>query len=134
MYVQVDAACALVMSVDVEEVAYPSSPDCPEPGEQVCVSPLYEVNLPEVGGWILNIPIECTCLTFGKTYMLGAYIQSATCEFYLGIDNSPTNCTNWSDWRAGKIWLPNTTFPATGRGVVGALPMKATKMAYFFAV
>ena len=112
LYVEVGAACALVMGVDVEEVTYPNSPDCPEPGEMTCASPVYQVDLPQAGSWIVNIPIDCACLTFGKTYMLGAYIQSATCEFYLGIDNFPTDCTNWYDWGEGwKDLVAESHFP-----------------------
>jgi hypothetical protein len=101
MHIQVDAACTLVMGVDVEEVTYPTSPDCPEPGEVVCASPLYQVDLPAAGGWILNIPIDCVCLTFGKMYMLGVYFQSSTCNMDLVTDNIPTNCTSWNDWGEG---------------------------------
>jgi hypothetical protein len=101
MHLQVDAACTIVMGVDVEEVIYPTSPDCPEPGPVVCVSPLYQVDLPQAGGWILNIPIECVCLTFGRKYMLSVYFESATGNIDLVTDNFPSNCTSWNNWGEG---------------------------------
>jgi hypothetical protein len=98
---QVEAACALELEVDVEEVTYPTGPDCPEPGDVVCQSTVYQADLPQAGSWIVEIPIECACLTADKMYMIGARIQSATCDFYIAIDNAPTVCTNWFEWGAG---------------------------------
>lgn len=116
LYVQVEAACVLELRVDVEEVTYPTGPDCPEPGAVVCGSPTHRVYLPQAGGWVVNIPIECACLTFGKTYTLGAFVYSATCGFALGIDNTPTNCTNWFDWGSGwKDLVAEHNFPGNLR-------------------
>ena len=114
--VDVDAACTLMLGLNVEEVAYPTSPDCPEPGDVVCASPMYQVDLPQAGGFILTFHIECPCLTFDKMYMLGVYMQSATCEFNIGIDNIPTTCTNWFDWGEGwKDLVAEWGFPGNLR-------------------
>jgi hypothetical protein len=117
IHIQVDAACTIVMGVDVEEAVYPTSPDCPEPGNLACASALYQVNLTQAGGWIINLPIECDCLTFGKEYMLGVYFQSATCgTFDLVTDNFPSNCTSWNDWGDGwKDLVAEYGFPGNLR-------------------
>jgi hypothetical protein len=101
IHLQVDTACTIFISVNVEEVIYPTSPDCPEPGSVACASPLYQVDLPSAGGWLLNLPIECDCLTFKREYMLGVYFDSATDDIDLVTDNFPSNCTSWNDWGAG---------------------------------
>jgi hypothetical protein len=121
MHIQVDAPCTIVMGVDVEEVVYPNGPDCPEPGEVSCASSLYQVNLTSAGGWILNIPIECACLTFEKEYMLGVYFQSATCAIDIVTDNAPSNCTSWNDWGSGwKDLVAVYGFPGNLRIWAGA--------------
>jgi len=101
IHIQVGAAGTIVMGVDVEEVVYPTSPDCPEPGTLACASNLYQVDLPSAGGWIINLPIECDCLTFNRMYMLGVYFQSTTTSIELVTDSSPSNCTSWNNWGSG---------------------------------
>jgi hypothetical protein len=101
IHIQTAAACTIIMGVDVEEVIYPTSPDCPEPGPVVCASPSYQVDLPSAGGWIINLPIECVCLTLGREYMLSVHFESATCAIDLVTDNLPSNCTSWNNWGAG---------------------------------
>jgi hypothetical protein len=105
IHIQVAAACTIIMSVNVSEVIYPTSPDCPEPGPLACSSPLYQVDLASAGGWMINLPVDCVCLTFNREYMLGIYFDSATCTPDLVTDNFPSNCTSWNNYGSGWVDL-----------------------------
>jgi hypothetical protein len=100
-YLQVTAATTIVLSVDVEEVVYPT-PGCTAPGAQVCASVLYQVNLPSAGMYNVGIPITCGCLTTARKYMLSVHFQSHTRVPALITDAGPGElCFNWNDYGPG---------------------------------
>lgn len=100
---QTAGACDIVMSVDVEEAVFPNSPTCPEPGEVMCASGLFNVSLPSSGGWIVTLPIDCDCLTMDRLYLLSIHFESATCDPVpdLVTTASATACTNWNNFGQG---------------------------------
>lgn len=112
---QVAEACTLIMEVNVEEAAYSTSPDCPEPGEVLCSSGFYTVTLPGAGLYYIGMPIECGCFTMDRIYLLSFYIESyygATPD--LITDAGPaTLCTNWNNYGTGwyDLLAANPTWP-----------------------
>jgi hypothetical protein len=101
VYLQTQAACTVVMSVDVEEAVY-LGPECPAPGTVICAGSLYTVNLPAAGLWNINLPVTCDCLTPGRDYLLGVHFESATCTPALITDAGPAlACYNWNNYGAG---------------------------------
>jgi len=100
-YLQVTAATTIVLSVDVEEVVYPT-PGCTAPGQVVCASVLYQVNLPSAGMYNIGIPITCGCLTMARKYMLSVHFQSHTRVPALITDAGPgVLCFNWNNYGPG---------------------------------
>ena len=98
---QTTGACTIILSVDVEEVVYPT-PGCTAPGAVVCSSPLYQVNLPAAGLWNIGIPITCECLTPMRKYMLSVHFEDATCTPALITDAGPAGlCLNWNNYGTG---------------------------------
>jgi hypothetical protein len=91
---QSTAACTLIMEVDVEN-AFVGNEDCPEPGDQVCISSWYQVLLPSSGTWDIGLPIDCHCLPSDWTYLLGVRFDSSTCDLDIVTDNFPVSCTSW---------------------------------------
>jgi hypothetical protein len=106
IHLQTAGACDLVMGVDVEEASYPNDPTCPEPGDLMCATGLFNVSLPSAGGWLIALPIECDCLTMDRIYLLSVYFDATTCSPVpdLVTDAGPANlCTNWNNYGTG--WL-----------------------------
>ena len=101
---QTAGPCDLVMSVDVEEASYPNDPTCPEPGDLMCASGLFSVNLPVAGLYDISLPIDCDCLTMDGLYLLSFYVETVSCDPVpdLITDAGPINlCTNWNNWGLG---------------------------------
>ncbi len=99
---QTAGACTIVMEVNVEEASYPVGADCPVPGPVLCSSGLYTVNLPGAGLYDIGLPIQCSCYTMDRIYLLSFYIESSTCAPDLIVDAGPaTLCTNWNNYGSG---------------------------------
>jgi len=103
---QMAEACTLFMGIDLETVAYPTDPDCPEPGAQLCGSPVYEVWIPGAGLWDIGIPINCPCVAVDDLYLLGLKIErvgSVTPGDVpdLVVDDYPAVCTSWNNYGSG---------------------------------
>jgi hypothetical protein len=100
--VQVEAACDIYMSVDVEEAAGPDT--CLSPGPELCRSDDYEVNLSSAGVYDIGLPIDCPCLWSGWTYLLSFHfdaIYPESAEIQIVTNDYPTVCTSWNDWGSG---------------------------------
>lgn len=101
--VQTSMAMDIVCAVNVEEAVFPGGPDCPEPGQLLCQSGLFTVNLPGAGLWDIGLPIACECYTMERTYLLSVHFE----EFIGGTpdlitDAGPaTLCTNWNNYGTG---------------------------------
>ncbi|MGD8414858.1 MAG: hypothetical protein PVF33_11530 [Candidatus Latescibacterota bacterium] len=115
IHLQTAGACDIVMSIDVEEATYPNGPDCPEPGAVACASGLFTVSLPSAGGWIINLPIECDCLTMDRMYLLSVHFESTSCNPVpdLVTSNGANLCTNWNNYGAGwyDLLVQYTSWP-----------------------
>lgn len=104
VYLQVASACDIVMTVDLEEAAYPGDPTCPNPGPVVCTSVPYNVGLPGAGLYDIALPITCDCVPTDRTYLLGFNIESISCTTVpdLITDAGPAGaCTNWNNYGTG---------------------------------
>lgn len=104
--IQSSEAMTIVAAVDVEEAVYPTSPDCPEPGQLLCSSGFYTVNLPGAGLWDIGLPIACECYTMERTYLLSVHFESVTSQTGavpdLIMDAGPAAlCTNWNNFGSG---------------------------------
>lgn len=124
IYLQTDAACTIIMSVNLEAATYPTSSDCIEPGPVYCESALFQVDLPSAGGWKISLPIDCPCLGIKKEYLLSWYIDSTTCpNIDLVTDAGPaTLCTNWNNYGSGwtDLLVAYPTWPGNLRLVADA--------------
>lgn len=104
-------SCQIEMAVNIEEAVYPSDPECPEPGIEWANSGLVSMSIPHAGLWDIVIPVNCPCLTMDRLYLIGFYVNSATCEGG-GVPDiildayTPQYCTNWNDYGAGWYDLP----------------------------
>ncbi len=104
--VQTSEAMDMVCAVNVEEAIFPTSPDCPEPGQVLCQSGFFTVNLPGAGLWDIALPIACECYTMERIYLLSVHFDSFTSATGavpdLITDAGPaTLCTNWNNYGAG---------------------------------
>ncbi|KPJ60863.1 MAG: hypothetical protein AMJ46_03920 [Latescibacteria bacterium DG_63] len=103
VHLQTDAACTIIMGVDVEVVTYDPS-GCTTPGPEICNSGLYQVDLPSAGGWLIGIPIDCHCITILQKCLLSLYLESTTCSPVPDLVTDagpPLLCTNWNNWGVG---------------------------------
>lgn len=113
---QTSEAMTIVAAVNVEEAIFPTSPDCPEPGQVLCQSGAYTVNIPGAGLWSIALPIACECYTMERIYLLSVHLEdiaSATGTVpALVTDAGPaTLCTNWNNYGSGWYDLLSE-FPA----------------------
>jgi hypothetical protein len=104
--IQTQEAMTIFCAVNVEEAEYPNSPDCPEPGELLCMSGTFQVDIPGGGLWDIGLPIACECYTMERKYLLSVHfedIASATGTVPdLITDAGPAAlCTNWNNYGAG---------------------------------
>jgi hypothetical protein len=108
-FLQVTAACTIILSVDVERTMF-TTPGCHGPGTELCATGLYQVNLPSAGLWNIGIPVNptdcpnCGCLAMGQKYLLSVHFESTSCSPVPSLitDAGPaTLCTNWNNYGAG---------------------------------
>jgi len=102
---QTDGACDLVMSVDLEDAAFPNGPNCPVPGVVDCESEIFQVSLPDAGLWDIALPIDCECAYFDYIYLLGVTFHSIGCASGLVpdlvTDDSTAICCSYNNYGTG---------------------------------
>jgi hypothetical protein len=81
-------------------------PGCPFPGNVVCTGPLYQLTLPLVLPYILDLPLPEACCVAGP-YFAGVYVPTVTGQGVLGLvaanpDGSATPCRIYND--RGYAW------------------------------
>ena len=104
--VQTTEVTDMICAVNVEEAIYPTSPDCPEPGQLLCQSGFFNVSLPGAGLWDVALPIACECYTMERTYLLSVHFEEVTSASGavpdLITDAGPALlCTNWNNYGTG---------------------------------
>ncbi len=102
-------ACTVSIAVDVEEVGFPLIDDCGVPGPEICISDSYTIGFPATGVYVVQLPIDCPCLSKINPYMLSFHYESSTCTTPPSIvtDEYPTPCTSWNYF--GGVWTDLVT-------------------------
>jgi hypothetical protein len=100
-------AC-VATTIDVRPVVYEDigAPDCPLPGAVLCTGPVYQVELPDRGSWIITLSLDNACCVDGP-YFAGVVLPTYYGPNVIDIimDDSITvpavPCRNYNDWGFG---------------------------------
>jgi hypothetical protein len=127
-FVYVEAGGAPV-DYDIQPLVYDNGGDalCPVPGNVLCDGPLYTVNFPSDGGYILNLPFVDQCCSYND-YFAGVYVATYTGPGILtiiiddGVTVPPATCYTYNDFGGGwydfgagqgynfELWSEGTTY------------------------
>lgn len=91
-------------SYDFQPLVYDNGGDvsCPVPGNIVCAGPVYDVTLPSVASYVLDLPFSAACCMDGP-YFAGVYCPTEVGGGLLGVVaanplGSATPCRIYNDW------------------------------------
>jgi len=82
-----------------------TDPDCPVPGGVLCEGPIYTVDLPSAGHWVIGLPIGDECCVYGPYFAAVYIVTDIAAELADGIaEDDPTDvCRSYNDWGSGWV-------------------------------
>lgn len=110
-----DVPAAFDVAVSFHETYVDPTSGCSVPGQVICTSPTYTVNITASGLYDISLPMgPCACAYFGYDYAVSISFPAAfpsTMRPDAVTDDTPTGCTSWNDFGSGWQDTYNAGFP-----------------------